>query len=420
MNSKLMWIEKIKLGSVLYANILNGVFIIYAFLLPFSKAFPIFTGPYIILLFWILEGNFSEKFKKMKSNKVIWYLLIFFLFTVISLLWSENIHEGKQLLRYYFAIVVVMTAVFTSMKQGYTKWILYAFLFSMFISEIVSYGIFFEWWSFKGKSHIDPTPFMHHTIYSVFLAITIFLLLYQIQDKSTSVKLRIFELIFLLSSSVNLFVNGGRTGQLALIFGACTYVFIYFKKKMFILYTLILLSFVFIGAYQLSPNFHNRVHQAVNDIEKIQTGNLNSSWGSRIAMKQVAWQIIQDNPIVGVGIGDEMNVFRQYIEHDQFHNLKFVKNVHHLHDQFIQVTVETGIIGLLLFFMFFFYLFNKGLKSENRALQASLFSILIIFLFSFFTDVPLHNFTGGLFAFVIGYFLNQLEDMNMQLQGDIS
>jgi O-antigen ligase len=407
MNSTLSMKEKFKFGSPLYSDILNIVFIVYTFLLPFSKAFPIFTGPYVILLFWILEGNFSEKYKKIRSSKVILYILVFYAFSTLSLFWSDNTHEGRQLLRYYFAISMVMVAIFTSMKQKFAKSILYAFLLSMLISEIASYGIYFEWWHINGVPPSMPTPFMHHTIYSVFLATTIFLLLAQIQDKSTPFKLRIFEFIFFLSSSINLFINGGRTGQLALIFGAFAYTFIYFKKKIFIFYTFVLLAFIFVGAYQLSPNFHNRVHQAVNDIEKIQKGNLKSSWGSRIAMKQVAWQIIKDQPVLGVGIGDSMDVFREYLDHKQFHNLNFIKVAHHLHDQFIQIMVDTGIIGLFIFLLFLFSLLATVFHMQNPLLQASLFSIVTIFLFAFFTDVPLKNLTGGLFAFVIGYLLNQ-------------
>jgi len=170
------------------------------------------------------------------------------------------------------------------------------------------------------------------------------------------------------------------------------------------------LVFVFVGAYQLSPNFNNRIHQAVNDIEKIQKGNLKSSWGSRIAMKQVAWQIIKDHPIVGVGMGSSMDVFREYLEYKQFHDLKFIKAVHHLHDQYIQITVATGIIGLFIFLLFLFSLLSSVFHMQNPLLQASLFSIVITFLFAFFTDVPLENFTAGLFAFVIGYLLNQSEN----------
>ena len=406
MNRKLLIKEKLKFGSPFYSDILNSVFIIYAFLLPFSKAFSIFTGPYVILLFWILEGNFTEKFEKIKSSKVILYILLFFAFNVLSLLWSDNIEEGRKLLRYYFAISMVLIAIYTSMKQRFSKSILYAFLLSMFISEIASYGIYFGWWHMEGSSPAMPTPFMHHTIYSVFLAITIFLLLGQLGDKNVSWKIKIFELLFLLSSSINLFINGGRTGQLALVLGALTYTVVYFKKKIYLLYTLFFVSIVFLTAYQLSPNFHSRVHQGIHDIQKIQNGNLQTSWGSRIAIKIVTYDIFKDHPIIGTGIGDAMDIYTEYLKKNKFEKLQFTYKMDHLHDQYIQILIQTGIIGLILFFFFLFSLLKIVLNISNKMVRASMCSIFVVFIFSFFTDVPLINFTVGLFAFVMGYLLN--------------
>ena len=400
-------------GSRYYTILLNMVFVLYAFLLPLSKAFPVFTGPYIILLFWLLEGGFSLKFEKIKSSKAMQFLLLFFFFSILSLLWSDNVAEGRQLLRYYFAIVVVAVSLYTSMQEKFVKYILYAFLLSMFISEITSYGIYFGWWQMQGHTAADPTPFMHHTIYSVFLAVTIFLLISQVKDIRTPLFLRVFELLFLLSSSVNLFINGGRTGQLALIFGALAYTFIYFKKKIYLLYTLLVLAAVFMSAYSLSTNFNHRVHQAVSDIQNIQKGNLQTSWGTRIAIKIVSSEIIEDNILFGVGMGDSMDVYKEYLQKPKFSDFKFTKNVHHLHDQFIQILVQTGIIGFGLFLFFFYALFRIIFTSTNDLIKASLFSILTVFIFSFFTDVPFKNFTAGLFAFVIGYFLNRTAVKNV-------
>jgi len=283
----------------------------------------------------------------------------------------------------------------------------------MFISETISYGIYFGWWQMQGHTSADPTPFMHHTIYSVFLAVTIFLLISQVKDIRTPLFLRVFELLFLLSSSINLFINGGRTGQLALIFGALAYTFIYFKKKTYLLYTLLVLAAVFMSAYSLSTNFNHRVHQAVSDIRHIQEGNLQTSWGIRIAIKIVSLDMIRDHFFLGVGMGDSMDIYKAYVDQPKFKKFQFTRKVHHLHDQFLQILVQTGIVGFSLFILFFYFLFRVVFTSSNDLIKASLFSILTVFIFSFFTDVPFKNFTAGLFAFVIGYFLNQSDRKNL-------
>jgi O-antigen ligase len=157
----------------------------------------------------------------------------------------------------------------------------------------------------------------------------------------------------------------------------------------------------------LSTNFNNRVHIGISDIQNIQEGNLQTSWGTRVAIKIVSSKIIQDNFLLGVGMGDSMDVYKEYLEDPKFNKFKFTKNVHHLHDQFIQILVQVGIVGFILFLLFFYFLFKTIFRSNNDLIKASFFSILIIFIFSFFTDVPFKNFTAGLFAFIVGYFLNQ-------------
>ncbi|WP_297524509.1 O-antigen ligase family protein [Sulfurovum sp.] len=393
-------------GSKFYSDSLNMVFVLYAFLLPFSKAFPLFTAPYVILFLWLMEGGLSQKTAKLKSAKVICFLLLFFMFTVLSLLWTNDIYEGIQSLKYYFAITVVIIVFFTSVQKHFLKPILYAFLFSMFISEMISYGIYFEWWSINGKTSANPTPFMHHTIYSVFLVVTIFLLLIQLKDKSIPFKLKVFEFLFLLSSSTNLFINGGRTGQLALIFGTVSFVVIYYKKKMYLLYAAVFLTVLFFSAYRVSPNFHQRADQALTDVVKIQEGNLQNSWGWRIMMKIVSYHIIEEHPLIGVGVGDVLDEYRHTLKREELKKYDATKILQHLHDQFLQVTVETGFTGLAFFLLFLFYVFRSALNIRDPLIRAALFSILVIFIFSFFTDVPLKNFTGGLFAFIVGYLLN--------------
>ena len=230
----------------------------------------------------------------------------------------------------------------------------------MFISEIVSYGVFLEWWTTKHSSPGMPTPFMHHVPYSIFLVVTIFLLLGQILNKKISQSLRIFEAIFLFSATINLFINGGRTGQLAFIAGLFVFVWSYFGAKLRYMFgTMLILVSLFFTAYQFSPVFHDRVHQATLDVKKIQNNNLNSSWGSRIAMKIVSFDILKEHPFVGVGIGDTKEVYIDTLDKVEFKKYDFTKNVHHVHDQYLQIMLQTGLLGLIPFILFIWFLFKS-------------------------------------------------------------
>ncbi|KYJ86319.1 O-antigen ligase family protein [Sulfurovum riftiae] len=397
-------IEKFKFGSVFYSEVLNVLFVVYALLLPFSNAFSTHTGPYLLLFFWVLEGGFVRKLEKIRSEKAIWFLLLFFFINLLSLLWTTDIKEGIYILKFYFAITVVFVTMYTSMKERYLLPAIFAFLIAMFISEIVSYGVFLEWWTTKHSSPSMPTPFMHHVPYSIFLVVTIFLLLGQILNRRISLALRIFETIFLLSATANLFINGGRTGQLAFIFGLLVFVWSYFGTRLkYLFVTMLVLASLFFAAYNFSPIFHNRVHQAVSDIQKIQNNNLNSSWGSRIAMKIVSFDILMEHPIIGVGVGDTRDAYREALKQPEFKKYTFTKNVHHVHDQYLQIALQAGLLGLIPFLLFIWFLFRA--KYKNPLAKSTLYAVLIVFIFSFSADVPLGNYLSGLFAFAIAFLL---------------
>lgn len=418
-----LYLEKLKFGSSIYSDILNILFVIYALLLPISNAFSTHTGPYLLLFFWILEGDFVKKFKKIRSEKAVWFLLLFFTMHVASLLWTNNIEEGYYVLKFYFAIMIVFITLYTSMKERYVLAIVFAFLLSMFISEIISYGIFLEWWETKNSSPGMPTPFMHHVLYSIFLVVTIFLLLGQILNSKISLTLRIFEALFLFSTTINLFINGGRTGQLAFIFGAFIFVFSYFGSKIRYLFgTFLILVSLFVIAYNFSPVFHERVHQGISDIEKINNNDLQSSWGSRIAMKIVSYNIIKEHPFTGVGIGDTRDEYSKALKRDELkkYNFNFTTSAHHIHDQYLQIALQSGLFGLMFFVLFIWFLLTA--KFNDPLAKSTMLAILTVFIFSFSADVPLGNYLSGLFAFVTAFLLHRsqvnISKNNIELKGE--
>ena len=61
----------------------------------------------------------------------------------------------------------------------------------MFISEIVSYGIFFEFWTYKNATVENPNAFMSRTDYSVYLTFTSIILIMRIFNE-THLKYKIF------------------------------------------------------------------------------------------------------------------------------------------------------------------------------------------------------------------------------------
>jgi len=403
-------LQTFKFGAPRYSHILNVLFVVYVSLLPFSNAFTVHTGPLVLLLFWVLEGDFKNKFEKLRSQKTIWFLLSFFAFSILSLLWTDNMKEGLHYLKYYFVITIVLVTMYTSLKKQYALPVLLAFFTSVFVTELSLYGWYLKIWHLKGTTGVLPLQNMNRIMYSIFLVTATFLSLWQLLKKENSLWVRIVSSVFFLSTLFSLFIGYSRTGQLAFLLGFIMFVFIYWKekKRYFIIACLVLI--VFVGAaYSFSSPFKQRVETTITDIKNINHDNLRGSWGIRIAAKIVAVNTLKLHPVVGSGIGDFNDDFHQSAMAGEMKSYAFVHHLAHPHDQFLVIILQTGMIGLTLFILFLWMLFKTNVKSNLD--KAVLWSLLTVFIVTFLSDFALQNYITGLFAFVIGYLLNSYRDI---------
>ena len=388
------------IGSPIYSYILNILFLFYAGLLPFSNAFDIHTGPYLIFLFWLLEGDLSNKLKTITTNKATLFLSIFFILSIASLGWSNNLDKGYKEIEYYFALFSIFIAMLTSLKRAFIKPIIYTFLLSMFISEIYSYGIFFEIFTPKGANPNNPSPpYIHHLRYSIFLAVTAIILLSRVLEEQIK-SLRVFEGLFFISTTANLFLNGGRTGQLAFLVALSIFLIdrYGFRLKTVLSATLLIATIVIV-AYNLSPIFQKRANLAIKDTKSILNNNLQNSWGERVAMKIVATHMILKHPLTGEGIGDAMDSYKRALNSPTLKQYYFTNHVPHVHDQYMQIAIQSGLISMGVFILFLIFVWN--IECSSIINKATLHAILSIFIIGFFTDVLLRNYISGLFGFIL-------------------
>ncbi|PTB86168.1 hypothetical protein C9925_02260, partial [cyanobacterium G8-9] len=71
-----------------YTRYLNILAVIYAFILPLSRA-GISLLTVLLIVVWLLEGRLKEKFSYLLSNNVIKIIFIFLIFNIISLFWTD-------------------------------------------------------------------------------------------------------------------------------------------------------------------------------------------------------------------------------------------------------------------------------------------------------------------------------------------
>ena len=386
---------------------INYVAVIYAFCLPISRA-GISVGTALLFILWLAEGNFKDKFHFLVRNKVILSLTAFVLFSALSLFWSSDHTIGLNSLRkYWYFLPIVVFA--TSIRKEYLFKIMSAFLLGMLISEILSYGIFFELWTLKHGSPLDPTPFMNHLQYSMFLTMSSLLLLNRIFFES-SWKWKSFYFIYFLAVTSNLFLNGGRTGHVAFAISIFVVGFANMKNKILAFFAMLFLVVsIFYAAYHISPVFKDRFDAGSNEMTSLSNNDKNQYTGSlgvRLAMWKVGMDIVQDNPIIGTGIGDEMHALEKtlYSFDDSIAEPVKLLLKYNFHNAYVQYSVQLGIIGLLLYLLIFYEILK--LKIKNKELSNLRYIFVAVFCISSLVELMFAaQFPLAFFALFVGIFI---------------
>ncbi len=390
--------------NINYQKYISYILIAYAFSFPISKAatnlFEI-----LALLLWIFEGNWKEKFQLYTHNLLSITVLGLIGYSLLSILWHGDAQATLNYIMKYRHLLLIFV-FYSSFDTRYAHLIISAFLSAMFISELFSYGIFFELIHYKDISPSDPTPFMSHMTYSTLLAFTSTLLLIEFFHTDT-IKSKLLYGVFFLSVITNLFMNGGRSGQMIFIVLLFFLLLRHIQNKFKAIVIIVaLLSTIFGGAYLLSPNFHTRILELKNDISMMHSdGNYTSSAGARIALNVIAFETFKEHPLLGTGIAKEMQHATLYA--DQLHlHLDGIEFFADAHNTFATISTQLGIGGLILSLLIIYTLFSFKLQNPYHKDMALMFALSFV-IFSC-THNTLHTMNSMVFFALFGGFFNVL------------
>lgn len=126
-----------------------------------------------------------------------------------------------------------------------------------------------------------------------------------------------------------------------------------------------LLAALLIGgiAFTASTSVHDRVMKGVNEIRTYSTSLEESSLGIRMILYKTTWTIIKESPVFGTGTGGFKQRFSA-IAAEKYTGWQ-AKPVDDPHNQYMFVTVENGLIGLVTFLFLLFTLVRQGLKDVS-------------------------------------------------------
>ena len=399
--------------------------ILLAFLMPLT----VFGANFIIVIIvtlWLFSGDYRSKYQQIVSNKLLMASVIFFSLHVIGLIWTEDIIWGFEIVHKMWYFLLLFPVLFTIMQKEYIRYVVFAFLVSIGITEILSYLVWFEIVPpFKNAVVSNPTPFMSHISYNPILAFAIYLVSHEIFFNKALNKLQFFFYsFFAISMSINMFITGGRAGQVMFFGLIAILIFQFFnaEKIKSLIAILILIPGIFFTAYQSSDLFKERVDSAIEDIirydqdfrdgsEKRKWSNrdlatINTPIGERISYAVYSWKIFTKSPIIGVGTGGFPLAYQKI---NTIYSPKMV-TTDHPHNMYSLIAVQLGLVGLVSFLSIFYYQIKLSSQSSSRFIRDVGVTLPLMFLLIMFSDsYLLGHYTTLMFVFFSSFLYKDFE-----------
>lgn len=391
----------------------------FAFILSLSRAGISFFLLWFFFLF-LLQNNLKQQWDVIKTNKTLQAIGLFLAFAAASIFWSSNTHEALNQIRLYgYWFLIPILAV--SLKKEWLPDIITAFLLGMFVNEILMYGIFFDFWQINGHTHTDPTPFMNHIQYSILLATTAIILLNRLLSTRYELRDKLAIFIFFLTTTTNLFLSTGRTGQIAFLVSIALAVVIHYRvtiKSILIFFTI---SFIlFLGAYAFLPLQKERLNATISDIEMQQKGIYNTSVGLRNGFWIIAYDAFKQSPIYGSGLGDYKYATKEALSNNHYsfeaEAVAFFL-VSDYHNQHLMILVELGLIGFSLMIWLFYKLYSLNIQDKEMK-ELSILSLTVFIVSALGESLWIAQFPIILFIFIVSISLaaSRQEDESITIE----
>ncbi len=373
-------------------------------------------------IFWFLENGFRFKKTMFDGNRAAILLSIvitLYLWQILGLLFADSLDSGLERIFKRLSFVFFPLVLFYPGKKIINNINLLIRLFAIctFIYIIYCFGnalhnsiIFrdgsivfnphpldYYWENFfyssRFSSHVHPSYLAMYVILSLLISFE------ALSDISQTIVKRGGWLILILTFLIVLYLLSSRAGILAgLIVCPLYFVFKFYKKisGWIIILAVALILFIFFNIAKTNT----RINYA---LEMISGDNINISAhrDERYNIWSSAFGVIKNNFILGVGTGDACSELKK-----EFLKRGYVEGYYdnmNSHNQYIEILLESGIIGLIIFLSFQIYMIYIAISDRN--LLYGLFIVMMVVFFSF--ETILNRLAGitfyPLFSFLLLY-----------------
>jgi len=379
-----------------------------AFLMPLT----VFGGNLVIVIIcviWLVSGNYKFKYREIINSKLMLASIGFFALHILGLLWTEDLEWGLHIVHKMWYFIGLFPILYTIVKKEYISIYISAFLLAISITEVCSYLVWFEIIEpFKNATVENPTPFMSHISYNPILAFATYLVLHEVffNKKLTNFVYSLY-VFFAISMTINMFITGGRAGQVVFFVMLAILIFqVLDKQRIKSLITIfIVIPSIFFTAYQTSNLFELRVDQAMREATNYSEKRV-SSVGLRVNFAINSWGVIKNNILIGIGTGDFPS---EYFKINKINspNLPTTTNPHNM---YTLILMQLGLVGLFSMLSIFYYQIKLSFNSSNKFIRDVGITLPIMFLVIMLSDsYLLGHYTTLMYVFFSSFLHKDFE-----------
>ncbi|HUX57982.1 MAG TPA: O-antigen ligase family protein [Bacteroidales bacterium] len=381
-----------------------------------------FLPPFMILwgVFWLIEKMFNAENKSdiTTINKLFFLLfIIYYLWQVIGLLYSDDLRMGYsnlfgRLSLLLFPLVLTFPGYAIRKKAKYLMkifavstfiFILFCFFFALLRSLNYQEG----GWTFN--PHLPGFPWLnyfygssltlsqHPSYIAMYVLLATFISFESWFDYSLKFKHRILWLLLGFLLIISQYFLSSRAGILI----SLVLVPLYFTRKFYILgkrrfawiwiiLVIIVLVPVIAKNQRVDYLYGSFIHKK-DDYERKED--------PRFLIWKSALKIARQNLLIGVGIGDVRTSLAS--EYEMIGEEKMAKERFNAHNQFLEILLENGIIGLVLFISIFAVMSYIAISDKNLLYGVFIFMIFMFFMF----ETVLYRLAGVTFFSLFSFLL---------------
>ncbi len=366
-------------------RLLNGLILSFVFSIPLLPAHS------IKLLVLALIGLIIIQYKKFSLQRFFvrsWDILLYLSILALGLIWSEDILAGTKALETSLSLVgIAIVASFWDnlVETGFNK-ILWSFTYGVLLASLVC--VLFALFNYLKSA--DGQVFFYYNLVSIikshptylayYIILSISWLLYQLYSTLYSITRLLFHLACLFFLSVVLVLSGGQTAFISLVFIFSFFLLKYFTEAKTNRSTLVIYSICVLTGLLVMVKLNLILGKNVLQDDSWERYHL---WQAGImANTDFFW---------GVGTGDVKAILNSYLHSVRLND--FAAKEYNSHNQFIQMFLSSGIIGLCILVI----MIGRPLYTAYKA--RNVFGVLLLFPFIIYgvTEVFLGRYQGVVF-----------------------